>query len=545
MFRIFILILLLPLSGLHAQHKLSYQFRYDTSASASSLLVQLRCKGSETGITNFKLPDSWANQQKLYRAVQNINVPGASSSRMADSVTLQVIHKPGAVVIIHYRIKQDWKGSIGHPMNYRAIIQPAYMQLTGYALFILPAMEKEDKVEIELDWSKMPEGWTIGNSLHSGSKTYSGKILAGDLQNSFYVAGDFRLHKVEIENKPVFIAIRGNEWKFSDTTLVKSAVRIIGEERKFWNEFSDPYYFISLIPFEGSGTYNGSALHQSFLMGMTKEFNVDSYIYKLLAHEYFHKWIGVNIIMKGDEQENAWFGEGFTEYYTHKLLYKAGLISEDEFIYFLNTAIADYYLSPLRHAKKEEIGKNFWTTRAYTQLPYKKGLTYALYIDEMIMKNSGGKFSLDNVMHAINDSANKKKMVTEEMFTDLVKQFSENDIEAAHKKYIHNGELLPVLPFLNGKPAKLSIHELGAFDLGFDMEASAEKRILQGIIKDGPAWKAGLRDGQQLVSWSIQYDNVSVPAEFTIKQEGSTPKKISYRAMKEEKTPVPQFGMYD
>ncbi len=69
---------------------------------------------------------------------------------------------------------------------------------------------------------------------------------------------------------------------------------------------------------------------------MTEDFPADIYLLGLLTHEYMHKWIGVEIQFLEDGQENAWFTEGFTEYYTYKLLHQAALISEKEYTQITN-----------------------------------------------------------------------------------------------------------------------------------------------------------------------------------------------------------------
>jgi hypothetical protein len=166
MSRIFFILFLMAGFSVQAQNKLNYSFRIDTS-SQPSLLVQLKCRGSSTGTTVFKLPESWANQTKLFRAVTAISSPDALSiQRLEDSVTLLVVHQPGKEVTIQYRLQQDWKGMLDYPLNYRAIIQRSFIQLTGYALFIMPEMAKEKTVEVNLDWSGLPAGWNIGNSLY-------------------------------------------------------------------------------------------------------------------------------------------------------------------------------------------------------------------------------------------------------------------------------------------------------------------------------------------------------------------------------------------
>lgn len=529
----------------NAQDKsLDYRFSIDTMGEKALLNVEISFTGTDSGFTTIKLPDAWASQQQLYKAVKQIQsiTPQVRIDSTTDSTKKIIYHKPGQSITLRYQLQQDWKGELNYPKNYRAIIQKNYIHLTGYALFIKPVWEKEQAVSVHLDWSAMPASWTVGNSFHASGKNFTGKTTMGDLENSFYVAGDFRLYERKIKNKPVWVAIRGRDWKFKDTALVNAAEKIIYTERSFWNDFEEPYYFLSMIPFQGSGNYNGSALHQSFLMGMATEFTVDEQLYWLLAHEYFHRWIGIAILMKGDEQENSWFGEGFTDYYTHKLLNKTGIISLENYISRINGVIADYYLSPVRNNDISTLGKNFWMKREYQVIPYKKGFTYALLIDNLIQSKSNHTYSLDNVLFDLYEAVKNKKEITEALFLERIQHYSGYDLKPEHTRYIHNGETIPVPANILGNYTSYQ-KELGAFDMGFDVETSQKSLIITGVQQDSEAWKAGLRDGQKLKGWSVHYDNISVPSEITILDKENALKKISYVPLSRNKIRLPQFRL--
>ena len=246
--------------------------------------------------------------------------------------------------------------------------------------------------------------------------------------------------------------------------------------------------------------------------------------------------------MKGDEQENSWFGEGFTDYYTHKLLNKTGIISLENYISRINGVIADYYLSPVRNNDISTLGKNFWMKREYQVIPYKKGFTYALLIDNLIQSKSNHTYSLDNVLFDLYEAVKNKKEITEALFLERIQHYSGYDLKPEHTRYIHNGETIPVPANILGNYTSYQ-KELGAFDMGFDVETSQKSLIITGVQQDSEAWKAGLRDGQKLKGWSVHYDNISVPSEITILDKENALKKISYVPLSRNKIRVPQFRL--
>jgi len=542
-FLLFFFSLVLTNPSFGQANKLSYRFSYDTLTT--TLSVQLQMTGTDSGKTYIQLPDRWANQKELFKALQHIHVTtkGATLHTTADSSVNYILHKPNEKLHITYTLKQDWKGKLSYPKNYRAITQSQYIQSTGYALFVLPKKELSDIIAVELDWSGFPKSWSIANSLHAKSRKFKGHLTMGDFQNSFYTAGDFRLYPIKVSNKPVYVAIRGNSWKFQDTALVNKISKIISMQRSFWNDHSEPYYFVSLIPFDGEGSYNGSALHQSFMLAMSTEFTIDNYLYSLLTHEYFHRWNGIGFSLKTQTtQEDAWFKEGFTEYYTYKLLRRSGLISLSDYIDATNRTIAEYYLSPVRNESQASLGKNFWNTRDFQQVAYKKGFTYALYIDHTIQTASNNHYSLDNVMHDLYEAHKKKQVLTDSFFLELVKKYSEKDLAALHKEYIVTGKTIPVIPESLGAGVENTIKQMGVFELGFDLDASLSAKKIIGIKEDSEAWKAGLRNEQKLVGHSIYFDMPNKPAEISIEENG-TVKKVTYLPMANYKIDVPQFSL--
>jgi len=525
-----------------AQESLSYTFHMDTLGSKPRLLVEARFRGTDSGKTTLRLPDTWASQKELYRAVVSLEAadPAVRIAPGAAPHLRTVHHNPGQELHLRYALEQDFNVPLHYPLNYRAQVTKQYIHLTGYSLWVMPAWEKETPVQVTLDWTAMPAQWTIANSFHANSRRYSGSTRMGDFENSFYVAGDFRLHQRTIGGKPVYMAIRGHNWKFGDAELVEAAERILTMERKFWNDFTEPYYFLSLIPFVSQGNYNGSALHQSFMMAMGEEFSIDASLQYLLAHEYFHRWIGVGVIMKGDEQENAWFGEGFTEYYTYKLLHRSGILDREAYVSGINRVVSDYFLSPVRNEVIGVLGTKFWTAREYQQIPYKKGFTYAMVLDHMITKATKGKRSLDDVVFELNRlAAAQGSIITEDQFLNSVKAISGQDIRTLHRQCIREGATIPVKGHADETLA-MEWKELGAFDAGFNIDASQAARVITGVREGSAAWQAGLRDGQKLKGWSIHYDDIYKPAVITI-QEGAALKELKYLPVKTGKIPVPQF----
>lgn len=57
-------------------------------------------------------------------------------------------------------------------------------------------------------------------------------------------------------------------------------------------------------------------------------------------------------------------------------------------------------------------------------------------------------------------------------------------------------------------------------DPGFYQKGSISQKRMTGVVKDGPAYRAGIRDGQDLFRWSIDNDDPSKDALLGVVIDG-------------------------
>lgn len=94
--------------------------------------------------------------------------------------------------------------------------------------------------------------------------------------------------------------------------------------------------------------------------------------------------------MPEPEQSLYWFSEGFTEFYTYQLLYRGGLITQEEFVGRYNELIREYYMLPVRNEPNDRIIKDFWNDRGVGRLPYLRGLMFATNLNAAIKQRPPG-----------------------------------------------------------------------------------------------------------------------------------------------------------
>ena len=118
----------------------------------------------------------------------------------------------------------------------------------------------------------------------------------------------------------------------------------------------------------------------------------------LLAHELFHHWNG-SLLVPRDDEKDAWFSEGVTEYMANRTITRTGLISTDLFLKKLETHVAmyDYWMwaPPFQKFNLESAGSDRDFNRPGI---YSGGVVAAFCLDTMIQKQGRGRKSLEDLL---------------------------------------------------------------------------------------------------------------------------------------------------
>ena len=202
------------------------------------------------------------------------------------------------------------------------------------------------------------------------------------------------------------------------------------------------------------------------------------------------------------EKLNYWWSEGFTDYYSRVLALRSGGISIEDFISECNQFLKNYYLSPVLNESNARIQKDFWKDYDVEKLPYYRGFVFAMYLNHPVKQNNNSQ-SLDNIMLDLFKSA-KHKEFSIEYFKSIVKCYIPQGIDKQIFEFIDKGKTIDLHNITSILPIERI--EMGVYDLGFDKQALEEKKVIKNICVKSNAYKAGLRNGDKLISWSFKYD---------------------------------------
>jgi predicted metalloprotease with PDZ domain len=494
---------------------LTYTFHASVTPASTVLHITLEFKGGTKGVEGIEVPTEWAGE--TLHGIVNLRAL-SKGTVVAGSVVRYPRNHP---VVLAYDIVKDWTGPFNHPLQFHGVVMPEYVEINGDNALIHPKLEDTAPVTVNFDWQKIPDNWVLTTSFGTSSgpddrcQSYSGAWR--DVQHALFAAGQFRIHHFQIGTKPAVLAIRG-EWTFTDEEVIGDIDKVVAAVRDFWHEDNFPYYLVTLKQYEHErGSGDGSQFTNAFWLYMSRLDPLSTYL-PTLAHEAFHAWNPRRMGDVPDHKKIEWFREGFTQYYAYLLVRRTGLMP-----------LADYI---------EGINRD---PRIYPSTdPYHRGRIVALWLDSRIRKDSNHQSSLDNVMFDMVGEADNP--LTEARILETAGRYLAPDSRVQLNQIVGSGANIASLDDTLASCAHASVDEVATFDLGFDLVASMAAHKITAVRPDSPASKAGLRDGQKLLGWSVYNDQPDKSASFTIQTDAGEKTKIEYYP-KGKMITVPQYHL--
>jgi predicted metalloprotease with PDZ domain len=479
---------------------LTYRFQPDVKPDGLVLHVTVEFQAGSTGMDALTVPTHWAGE--TLQALTNLRTvtTGASIEDGPDASTRLVRANANQPVQLSYDLKKDWNGPLVNPKQFHPVLMPEYLEFTGSNALVRPQRDDGANTTANFDWTLLPRAWVVATSFGAGTssgdrcQTYSGKSI--EIVHGLYAAGDFRIRRFQIGRRAAVLAVRGT-WTFTDDEAIAQIQRVVGVVRDFWRDDNFPYFLVTLKPYDrDTGSSDGSAFTNAFWMYISRQDSVADLLPQL-AHEAFHAWNVERMGALSNEADRAttWFKEGFTNYYAYLLLYRAGVLPAKTYVDSLNQDLRKFPTS---------------------SDPYVRGRIIALWLDAAIRRDSKGRHSLDDVMFDMVRTS--KQSITLARTLDTAGRYLSDDAQSQLRRaVVEHGDLAAPdeVPSM-GACARPSMEELPTFDLGFDLAASATAKQVVGVVAEGPAFAAGLRNGQTLGRVSVYNGQPDRLATFTI-----------------------------
>lgn len=502
--------------------------------------VSLVFRGGADGRTELNMQPNFAGVPNDGSAILDLRVTGAGGAERRverrGPVTWSVGHEPAEALVVAYRLDASGaEGGVGtSPNDYRTRLTPELFQMHGEHGLLMPAgMTGPEPRRFRVSWEGLGAlGWGAMCSFGPGEGPFETEMSGAKFLHSVFMAGTIRARVRTLHGNRVGFAFTGTGWGFEDDALIDAAMVIIGAQRDFFGDHSDPWFLVTLTPsgsarggsfaLGGTGVTNAFSMYANTGLSLEPDQPFRSRLLQLLSHEYFHTWNGGKLDSSSEEGTGYWFSEGFTNFYTRRMLKRAGLFTDEEVLQSLNEAVAGYMSNPERNAPAARVKEAFWSDPNVGMLPYQRGDMVALALDEHLRAKSGGARSLDDFMRDLVARAGRGEAFSVEWALRAVEREAGAEFAGVVRAAVVEGADVPLPETLSDPAARLTRVQQRNFEPGFDLEAAQREKVIRGVREGGPAWRAGLRDGQTLRGMNVNSGGPGSPpsAEVTIDENG-------------------------
>jgi predicted metalloprotease with PDZ domain len=449
----------------------------DQSEHLVALKVQMNLMGDADGETQLRLPNVFGSANHLYRCFSRLRSESGHPILLStDSLDVLVKHDANDSISISYEVCQDWEGAVPSTiLAFRPWINAAAFHILGVGLFIAPYANRGYRVSVQ--WQGFPPNWLLHNSYGTMQMAQTWNADDARWMESVFIGGTgWRLLETKVADQPIYLAIRGDGWAFSDTAVLFLLNQTVAYQRFFWKDYAVPYYTVTIMPMkapEGYTSYLGTGLIHSFAVFATPVTGFKlSDLDRLFHHELMHDWIGVKIRNGGqpNDMQLAWFSEGFTEYFSYLNQLSCGSLDTNTFIIAINERFfKGLWESKVAEQPNSYISANFFKHRDANELPYLRGFVFAYHLDRLIEQKSQNRHGLHDVLLEFLNyyyKENRDVLTGFEHFLSVLTKETGQNIKKMHEDYITNGKLIPSNQLLPMRGFSISVNGKGQPRMG-------------------------------------------------------------------------------
>ncbi|HZN07519.1 MAG TPA: PDZ domain-containing protein, partial [Pyrinomonadaceae bacterium] len=405
----------------------------------------------------------------------------------------------------------------------------------GASIFMYVVGHKPDPVKLTIN---PPSSWKIvnGRTDRPGQTEWEFPNWDVMIDTPTEIAPDWTQDSFEVDGKKYHVVVHsfGAEGG-KRRALVKDIERIVRAEVAMWGapEFSEYTFLIHFAADDHSGDgMEHLTSTQIIEPGALSETGVYEDTLGTVAHEFFHVWnvkrlrpeeLGPWDFTRPLRTRGLWVAEGFTNYYGHLMLRRAGVWSDKKFLdreAQTISRIESAQGSRLMSAEESSLSAPFLDDAPHAQLTnlgntsisyYPKGELIGMVMDLLVRGRTKGRLSLDDVMRQMYDefylkSPNSSYYLrgrgyqTEDL-ERIVSQLSKTDFTDFFKRYVRSVEVLPydeALSYAGLRLIKTQSRE--PFDAGLSIEFEEGTAIIENVRNGSPAEEAGLQADDEIVS---------------------------------------------
>jgi predicted metalloprotease with PDZ domain len=478
----------------------------------------------------------FAKNVQEFHAVDGRCAPGTPCTRKIsrtvtriDDQTWSVAPAGSSTLTVFYKVfANDLSGTFSQ-------LDERHANYNGGSIFMYVAGHKPDPVKLII---QPPAGWRIVNGRidQPGQTEWQFPNWDVMIDTPTEIAPDWTQESFDVDGKKYHVVVHsfGPEGD-KRAALVRDIEKIVRAEVAMWGppEFSEYTFLIHFAADDHSGDgMEHLTSTQIIEPGALNEAGVYNDTLGTVAHEFFHVWnvkrlrpaeLGPWDFTRPLNTRGLWVAEGFTNYYGHLMLHRAGIWDEKR---FLNReaqtirGIESAQGSQLMSAEESSLSAPFIDDAPHAQVVnlentaisyYPKGELIGMVMDLLIRGRTKGKSSLDAVMRRMYDefylnSPNSsydlrgRGYQTEDL-ERVVVDIAGAEFHDFFKRHVRSVEVLPydeAFGYAGLRLVKTAAKE--SYDAGLSLEFEGDVAMIDNVRNYSPSETAGLQKGDEIVS---------------------------------------------
>ena len=405
----------------------------------------------------------------------------------------------------------------------------------GGSIFMYVVNHKPDPVKLVIH---PPSGWKIvnGRTERPGQTEWHFPNWDVLIDTPTEIASDWTQESFEVDGKKYHVVVHsfGPEGG-KRNNLVRDIEKIVRAETVMWGppEFTEYTFLIHFAADDRSGDgMEHLTSTQIIEPGALTDLGTYEGTLGTVAHEFFHVWnvkrlrpleLGPWDFTRPANTRGLWVAEGFTNYYGHLMMRRAGIWNDTRFVARQAETIDRIENAPgsrLMSAEESSLSAPFIDDAPHAQLTnlantsisyYPKGELIGMVLDLIVRGRTKGKVSLDDIMRAMYEefylkSSNngyylRGRGYTTEDVQRVASQVAGFDLSDFFKRYVRNTEVLPYDEALGYVGLKLvRTQKAQPYNAGITLDADDEGGLRIGSVRNNsPAEEAGLDVGDEIL----------------------------------------------
>ncbi len=511
---------------------LSYLFRFQREPGPG-LAIEARFAGGPHGFTVLgSCLMSWPGSPGCGRAVVGLTVRSRVTGELlpVDSPepdTWTCDHRPGEPLVLQYRLAPRAPSDAEPP--YLSVHADHVLFLGDAALLVPEHLVSRPSVEIRYAWAgPHAVGWTAASSFALAEREQTLRMPVRRFLHSVFFCGSAHPYQASVRGDPPLhvVWVRAEpppevrEAVLSRLAAIRGAVA-----RTLRQDVAGGAGICFILPGPASSV-SALALGPSLLflgdlatLAARGKGTVAGAV--TTAHEFVHSYPTGRIKLVDGPVQATFLAEALSEFIGRRALLRAGQITSEEWAELVSGKLSKYAAATTSgppHAGPEP-GDG-----------YVLGDLLVLLIDAEIRRASEGRLDILALTHLLGRPSGDGDGAGEQRWTDFRLALTALTSAAFASK----------IEDVLGRRARIRLADemfagclrvvespLWEFDLGFAAESSIERRRVVAVRRDGAAWRAGLRDGDVLLEWSVRWGQSDVPVRLLVSREGDR-RHVSY-----------------